>query len=101
MSGKDFRFGISRSAQGVDLNELLITHRLSTFFMRVASDIPELELMAEDVLLVDRALTPGKNDLVVVSEPNDPELKILRFGDKTDACELWGVAEHVIRKLKT
>ena len=100
MAGKDFRFGISSNVQGVDLNQLLITHALSTYFMRVASDMPELDLVTGDILIVDRALNPKKNDLVVVSEVGDPELKIIRFEGRLEELQLWGVAEHSIRKLR-
>lgn len=101
MSNKDFRFGISSSAQGVDLNQLLVTHPLSTYFMRIASDIVELGLFAEDIVIVDRSLKPKKNDLVVVAAIDDPELKVIRFDSKIKELELWGVVEHVIRKVKT
>ena len=101
MPGKDFRFGISSNVQGVDLNQLLITHAISTYFMRVASDMPEINLNAGDILLVDRALMPKPNDLIVASQTEDPELKILRFEQLDSEFEFWGVAEHVIRKLRT
>ncbi len=100
MPGKDFRFGISSNVQGVDLNQLLITHALSTYFMRIATDMPELDLLAGDIVLVDRALKPKKNDLVVVSQEDDPELKIIKFEKIDSQLQLWGVAEHVIRRLR-
>lgn len=83
------------------MNRLLVTHALSTYFMRIAADIPELGLQAGDVVLVDRSLRPKKTDLVVVAETEDPELKIIRFKDTKKELELWGVVEHVIRKVKT
>jgi len=101
MPSKDFRFGISSNVQGVDLNQLLITHALSTYFMRIATDMPELDLHAGDIILVDRSLKPKKNDLVVVSQADDPELKIIKFEALSSELEFWGVAEHVIRKLRT
>lgn len=100
MPSKDFRFGISSNVQGVDLNQLLITHALSTYFMRIAIDMPELDLLSGDVMLVDRALKPKKNDLVVVSQRDDPELKIIKFESLHQELEFWGVAEHVIRRLR-
>jgi DNA polymerase V len=100
MSSKDFRFGISSNVQGVDLNQLLITHALSTYFMRIATDMPELDLLSGDVILVDRSLTPQKNDLVVVTEQHDPELKIVQFEPINSELQFWGVAEHVIRRLR-
>lgn len=100
MPGKDFRFGISSSIAGANLNELLVEHPLSTYFMRVATDMPALGLMAEDILVVDRGLEPKKNDLVVVAENEDPELKVIRFDAIQKERELWGVAVHIIRKVK-
>jgi SOS-response transcriptional repressor LexA len=100
MPGKDFRFGISSNVQGVDLNQLLITHALSTYFMRIATDMPELDLLAGDIVLVDRALKPKKNDLVVVSQEEDPELKIIKFEKLNSQLQFWGVAEHIIRRLR-
>lgn len=100
MPGKDFRFGISSSVQGVDLNQLLVTHSLSTYFMRVANDMPELGLHSEDILLVDRALNPKVNDTVVIAEEGDPELKVIRYQKGLADFELWGVAVHVIRNLR-
>ncbi len=100
MPGKDFRFGISSNIQGVDLNQLLVTHALSTYFMRIASDIPELSLSAEDIVLVDRALNPKPNDIVVLAEEGDPELKIVRFERSSSEFQLWGVVVHLIRKLR-
>lgn len=96
----DFRFGISGSVRGVDLNQLLVSHPVSTFFMRVAEDLPSLDLLAADILMVDRSLLPKKNDLVVVGG-EDPELRIIRFSDmKKESLELWGTVVHLIRKVK-
>lgn len=101
MPSKDFRFGISGSVNGVDLNQLLVAHPLSTYFMRVAEDILELGLGSGDVLIVDRSLSPKKSDLIVAATIDDPDLKIMRYEGRLDeAIELWGVAVHVIRSLR-
>ncbi len=101
MPGKDFRFGISSDVRGVDLNQLLVTHPVSTYFMRLAMDIPALELRAGDIVLVDRSLKPKKSDLVVVGTSDDPELHVVRFDDlSAEAVQVWGVVEHLIRRLR-
>lgn len=100
MSRRDFRFGISSSVAGLDMNKLLVARPLSTYFMRVASDIPQLEVRAGDILVVDRALHPKVNDLIVVAEVDDPELKVIRYGEQQFNGELWGVAVHAIRSLR-
>ena len=54
------------SLQILDLNTLLIRHRLSTYFMRLdGSEWQELGIFAGDILIIDRALKPRANDLVV------------------------------------
>lgn len=62
--------------------------------------MPEVGLMVGDILLVDRALKPKKNDLVVVAQADDPELKIIRFEVMNEELELWGTARHIIRSLR-
>lgn len=101
MPSKDFRFGISSDIRGIDLNKVLIDHPLNSYFMRIADDMPELDLRAGDVVLVDRSLQPKKNDLVVVSLNSDRDLLIMRFSEITGESELWGVVVHLIRKLRS
>lgn len=102
VSKKDFRFGISRSLKGVDLNRLLIAHPPSSFYFRLVEDINDLNLETGDVLLVDRALTPKSNDIVIVSRQTERELYVLRFNEaRNQELELWGTVEHVIRRVKT
>lgn len=100
MAGKDFRFGIASEVPGVDINQLLVRHPLSTYFMRAAADVPELDVRAGDILVVDRAVDPKINDIIVVAEADDPELKIIRYTKKHINAELWGVAVHLIRSLR-
>jgi DNA polymerase V len=100
MPGKDFRFGISGGVSGVDVNQLVVRHPLSTYFMRVAADVPELDVRAEDILVIDRSLNPKINDIIVVTEPDSPELKIVQYTKEHLRAELWGVAVHIIRNLR-
>lgn len=97
MASEDFRFGISSSVQGVDLNQLLVSHPASTYFMRVSDDIPEFGLLRGDIISVDRSAAPKKNDLIVVVSPGEMPLIIMRFDQKAESLELWGVVEHLIR----
>lgn len=54
------------SLQSLDLNQLLIRHSLSTFFMRLAgSEWQDMGIFAGDILIIDRALKPQANDLVI------------------------------------
>lgn len=54
------------SLQLLDLNSLLIKHRISTYFMRIAGDDRrEQGIFDGDIVIIDRALKPKRNDLVV------------------------------------
>lgn len=96
---EDFRFGISGSVQGVDLNRLLVTHQPSTYFMRVAEDDDKLDLTSGDVVVVDRALTPKPKQIVVVAELGHEQLIILPYSQISKEAELWGVVTYVIKKV--
>lgn len=95
---KDFRFGIGSAANGLDLNQLLIGRPSSTFFLQIENDIEQLELRAGDILQVDRSLMPKANDLAVVYEEGEPEMRVIRWGDKPRELQLWGVVVHSIRR---
>lgn len=95
---KDFRFGIDSSANGLDLNQLLVSRPSSTFFIRLDNDIDELELRAGDILQVDRSLTPQVNDLTIVFEEGEPEMRVVHWGSKPKVLQLWGVVTHSIRR---
>lgn len=95
---KDFRFGIDSAANGLDLNQLLVGRPSSTFFMKLENSIDELELKAGDILQVDRSLAPKVNDLAVVYEEGEPEMRVIRWSDKPDELQIWGVVVHSIRR---
>lgn len=74
----------------LDLNKLLITSLASTFFMRAGVD--KYDVVAKDILVVDRSLTPQKQQLVIV--PSGEGLILARY----PAPEVWGVVTYVIHK---
>jgi len=100
MTSKDFRFGIDSSANGLDLNRILVQHPNSTFFMRLENDSKQLELNAGDILQVDRSLTPAINDLVVVTEINDADINVICWTAKKSQIQIWGIVVNVIRQVK-
>ena len=54
------------SLQNLNLNTLLVAHSLSTYFMRIAGDNwREMGIFDEDIVIIDRALAAGSNDLMV------------------------------------
>lgn len=51
---------------GIDFNRLLYRHPAATFIMRVAHDgLNGSDLLANDLVIIDAALTPQSGDLVV------------------------------------
>ena len=61
-----------------DLNELLITHPLATFFWRVSGkSMVEAGIDDGDILVVNRALTPVHRNIVVAQVDGDFTVKYL------------------------
>ena len=103
---------------GIDLNEQLIRHPTSTFFLRVSGEsMLEAGIHHGDLLVVDRSLDPRPGRVVVAvldgeftlkrltqhqgrlrleaANPAYPPLELHRCGD----VQIWGVAIHVIHPL--
>lgn len=75
----------------LDLNEALIRHPESTFFVRVEGDsMRGAGIHSDDVLIVDRAEEPRNGSVVVAAL--DGELTVKRM--RREAGELWLVAEN-------
>ena len=100
MAKKDFRFGIDSSANGLDLNRLLVSHPNSTFFMRLENDSKDLELNAGDILQVDRSINPLVNDLTIVTEVDGADIQLIRWVNNQTEIQVWGVVVNVIRQVK-
>lgn len=103
----------------LDLNQLLIEHPAATFFVRVEGDsMINAGINSGDLLIVDRALTPKDNDVVVAILNGELTVKRIRKIENmlylwpenknfapikiTPAMdfEIWGVAVHVIHTLR-
>ena len=103
---------------GIDLNEQLIHHPTSTFFLRVSGDsMLGAGIHDGDLLVVDRSLDPRPGRVVVAvldgaftlkrlvrhqgrlrleaANSAYPPLELHRCGD----VQIWGVAIHVIHPL--
>ncbi len=98
--------------QSLDLNRHLIHNPASTFFMRVEGDmVADAEVHPGDLLIIDRALSPQHESLVVgVIEGQMQVLRVLKSGiqwvpaevagaAKVDSLEIWGVVTTIIRKV--
>ena len=103
---------------GIDLNEVLIRHPSSTFFLRVGGDsMVEAGIQDGDLLVVDRSLDARPGQVVVAvldgaftlkrlarhqgrlrleaANSAYPPLELHQCGD----VQIWGVAIHVIHSL--
>ena len=103
----------------IDLNEILIEHQLSTFYIRVIGDSMTPEICEGELLVVDRMEEPRNRDIVVARIGEDLCVKRLRvFPDKTVYLmsenpgyqpilltpemdyEIWGVVLHSVKSFR-
>ena len=81
----------------IDLNEVLVTNSSATFFIRVVDDeFTDFDVHANDVLIVDKSLTPKLNQLTLAAV--EDSFQIIRI-DKTSTSELniWGTITYIIK----
>lgn len=102
----------------LDLNEYLIRHPAATFFVRVAGDsMIGAGMHPGDILVVDRAIEPAGNRIVIAAvggeltvkriraergrlflAPENPDYPAIEITEDTD-FEIWGVVVSVIHKV--
>ncbi len=83
----------------LDLNAHLIRHPAATFFLRVGPDVRlGLGVLPDDLLVIDRSVSPSSNAVAVVVRGGEMRVERLRSSGEEDV-ELWGVATHLIRAL--
>lgn len=105
--------------ESLDLNQYMITHRASTFVFTVKGDsMLAAGILDGDKLVVDRAIEPKHNQIVIAvvnSEytvkrlfkwrgvvelrAENPAYKAIQFKDH-DELTIWGVVVGVLRKFK-
>lgn len=105
--------------KSLDLNELLVEHPISTFFVRVRGDsMMDAGIFPNDILIVDRSLEPKDNSIVIAVLDGDFTVKRFRIDGKTGYLMpanksysaipinglsdflIWGVVTFVIHKPK-
>ncbi len=102
----------------IDLNEMLVTHQASTYFIRVQGDsMTGAGIQDGDILIVDRSVEPDNGKIVIAVldgeltvkrirrrgsriflHPENPKFAPLEVTAET-AFEVWGVVMHVIHKV--
>lgn len=103
----------------LDFNEYLVKHPAATFCVRVVGDsMINAGINSGDMLVVDRAITPSNNKIVVAIlngeftvkrirktknrislMPENPIYKPIEITEETD-FQVWGVVTHVIHDAK-
>ena len=75
-------------------SELLIKNPYSTFFLRASGN--KFDISDNDVLVVDRRLTPDVEKLVIIE--NNGRLEIEKF-NKNANRKIWGVVTFIIKQI--
>ncbi len=103
----------------LDLNEFLIAHPASTFFIKVEGySMINAGIFPEDILIVDRAVEAGDNKIIIAVYngeltikrlkiiknrwflvPENPEYEEIEIKEDTD-FQVWGTVVYSIHKIK-
>ncbi len=85
--------------EDLSLQQLLIKHPVSTFFLRVrGSEWEGQGIFDGDIAIVDRALTARKSDLVIWWQGDN--FVISKQAKKPDDCPAWGVVTSIIHQCR-
>jgi DNA polymerase V len=103
----------------LSLDELLIQHPVSTFFVRATGDsMTDVGIYPDDMLVVDKSISPKSGDIVIAEVNNEFFVKIFstingkptlsaankKKGysmEKFDEFEIWGVVTSVIHRFRS
>lgn len=100
----------------LDLNEHLVMHPSATFFLRVKGNSPyHGAIRDDDILIVDRALTPDSNSTIIAVIDGAlvivPYQSLIRYRQQTGSgnqlddpmintdAAVWGVITYAIHKI--
>lgn len=102
----------------LDLNEFIVKHPASTFFVRVTGDsMQNAGIYEGDIIVVDRSLNPVHNNIVLALVHGEFTVKRLHYRGKKlflmpendhylpleisedMGFEVWGVVIHVLHKV--
>ncbi|HJQ08826.1 MAG TPA: S24 family peptidase [Candidatus Saccharimonadales bacterium] len=92
---------IDKSLHGLDLNQLLIQHSTSTYLFRISGSSWEgAGVFDGDIALVDRALDPRKNDVVLWWNDSRGEFAISSCKQIPPHASCWGVITATIHQFR-
>lgn len=99
-----------QSGAGMSLDARVFRHRLSTFLWQLEDAMPELGWGAGSVVVVDRALSPRQNDLVVAVVEDSFVVRKLHQGrlydaagvlEESETVSVWGVITHALQEYRS
>ena len=80
----------------LDINEYLVTHPSSTFYIQSEEDGPEGSgIVSGDMLAIDRSRTPKAQSVVLAVIEEEMRLG---YGKEVSEGEVWGVVIGIVRK---
>ena len=89
------------SLHGLDINQLLIRHAASTYLFRVRGNNWESAGVFDgDIAIVDRALDPRKNNVVLWWDETAGEFAISAYSKIPPDAALWGVITASIHEFR-
>ncbi|WP_452222372.1 S24 family peptidase [Lacinutrix salivirga] len=81
----------------IDLNDALVSNSSSTFFVRVIDNVfSDYDITKNDVLIIDKSLTPKKDQLVLANEDGSFLVKKIEDTIKNE-LQIWGVITYIIK----
>lgn len=101
--------GEDQAERRMSLDAVVFRHRLSTFLWKLEDAVPEMGWRAGSVVVVDRALTPRQNDLVVAVVEDVFVVRKLHQGklydltgrpEAAETVTVWGVITHVLQEYR-
>jgi hypothetical protein len=92
---------IDKSLHGLDLNQLLIRNSTSTYLFRVRGNNWEgIGVFDNDIAIIDRALDPRKNDVVLWWNGQKGEFSLSYHHRVPPDAACWGVITATIHEFR-
>lgn len=93
---------IDQRLQTLDFNKLLVRHSASTYMFRLRGNEWEgVGVFDGDIAIVDRALDPRKNDVVLWWNESQGEFAISRYNAMPREASCWGVITATIHQFRS
>lgn len=90
-----------QSLQTLDFNQLLVNHPASTFMFRIeGNQWEDAGVFDNDIAIVDRAVDPRANDVVVWWNEEQGEFAISKSSRMPKTARLWGVVTASIHQFR-